>query len=162
MRNCGRYQFWLATRPGAALLAMASIGLLFLVLPTSDTHAQSNQCRALERQLASLSSGGGSGRYTNAVRRQEAELQKARRQVRARGCGRNSRSNSCRARLNLVERMERNLVALQRKARSERGGSTAQRRRIQQQLNRLNCNATLRRVRPGNNTSLVEQIFGLG
>ncbi|MEO0497186.1 MAG: DUF2865 domain-containing protein [Pseudomonadota bacterium] len=131
-----------------------------LTITPNAAHAQSNQCRALERQLANLSRGGGSNRFTKAVRRQQAELQKARRQARARGCGRNARSNSCRARLNLVARMEKNLVSLQRKARAESGGSTAERRRITRRLRALNCNATIRQVKPGNNRSLVEQIFG--
>ncbi|MEM1366219.1 MAG: DUF2865 domain-containing protein [Pseudomonadota bacterium] len=56
--------------------------------------------------------------------------------------------------------MERNLVSLQRKARSESGGSNAERRRITRRLRALNCGATIRQVQPGRNRSLVEQIFG--
>lgn len=67
---------WLAAMVPALLLTSA---------PSAD--AASAFCRKLERALARTSSGGGGGKIANAIRRQEAELAKATRRVRAANCG---------------------------------------------------------------------------
>lgn len=59
--------------------------LLLTSAPSAD--AASAFCRKLERALARASSGGGGGKIANAIRRQEAELAKATRRMRAAGCG---------------------------------------------------------------------------
>ena len=149
----------------AATLALASL--------SSEAMATSSRiCRQLEAELAS----GGGGRSAAQTRkddasivRQREQLQLARRQSRSAGCGFRlfgSGSSSCRA-INLkIEKMERNLEALQRR-RSRSADASRSRSQIVAALQANGCRdeAVAERRLPGGlggARNLLDQLFGGG
>jgi hypothetical protein len=138
-----------------AVIASLLVPLEVFIFGTSQAHAAS--CRQLERQLVSLNRSSGSNRFTRAAREQQRELTKAKRIARSRGCGPRNSGGACRARLDLVQRMERNLASLQRQARS--GGNRNAILKVQRQMRQQRCGATITQVKP-RGKSLTEQIFG--
>ncbi len=120
-------------------LALPVISVCLFMLTSEQAYAQSSLCRQLEAQLAAASSGGQSRqfkKYDRAVKTQRQQLKKARRNARRAGCKtgafsllRNSGNNrQCRSLVSTIEKMERNLVQLERRrARYQSGGSKIKR-----------------------------------
>ena len=132
----------------AAALAAGAFALIALLAVPADARARI--CRQLEAELASAGSGGGGGsaqfkKYDRAVGIQRDQLSTARSRARRAGCGftlLNVGPAMC-APLNAqIERMERNLDALQRKRTALSGGGGGSRRdraRILAALDANNC-----------------------
>ena len=138
-------------------LAAFAAGVAALVaLLAVPADARARICRTLEAELASAGSGGGGGgssqfkKYDRAVGIQRDQLSTARSRARRAGCGftfLNVGPSMC-APLNAqIERMERNLDALQRKRTALSGGDGSSRRdrtRILAALDANNCRGWLR------------------
>jgi hypothetical protein len=131
------------TRLAVVIAAVA----VYVFLDTSIAVADARLCRQLEAQLAALPSGGGGARYQKydkAVAAQRAQLQRARGQARGAGCGFSlfgRGSDRCGGLNRTIDRMERNLSALQGK-RTElagNGGSKRQRNRLLASLDANGC-----------------------
>ena len=157
-------------RLAALVLAAAAIVSL---LPEGAL-AASRVCRQLEAELAAGSRGGGSAgqlrKQDASIERQREQLQLAKRQARRSGCGFKlfGGSDSC-SPLNLkIEKMERNLDALQRRrSRSADAGSSRSRAQVMAALKANGCrDETMAERRPprgsGGSRSLLDQIFGGG
>jgi hypothetical protein len=152
----------------AATLALASFS-------SEVMSASSRVCRQLEAELASASGGSPSAaqlrKQDAAIARQREQLQLAKRRSRAVGCGFRlfgGSSNSC-GEINLkIEKMERNLEALQRRrSRSADAGSSRSRSQIMAALQANGCRdeAVAERRLPrelGGTRNLLDQIFGGG
>ena len=156
----------------AAVLAAGAVALIaLLAVPAS---ARARICRQLEAELASTGGGGGGSsqvkKYDRAVAAQRDQLSAARSRARRAGCGFTLLPigpATC-APLNAqIERMERNLEALERKrvALSGGGSSKRDRARILASLDANNCrDAEVAEREPPrrNGTSLFERLFGGG
>lgn len=120
--------------PGILLTAIALAVAAVMATGVAET-AASPVCRSLEAELAALPRGGGRGqfaRYDRAVDAQQQQLQKARGQARRHGCGFaifGSRVEQCGALAATIEKMERNLLELQRKRNGLAGGADPRRER---------------------------------
>lgn len=169
---------------GASRFLLTAVALLsVLTLSAIDAQAQSRTCRQIESQLASLSSGGGGGssqsrRYDNAIEQQRAQIQKAQRQLRRAGCGggffsRDTGGSACDAIEGGIERMQRNLMSLQRKRGQMSGGEGNPRReraRLMAALDANDCRAVARRDRAvgevsaarDNQGNIFQRLFGGG
>lgn len=161
-RSLGRLAAWVA-----AALALAS-------LSSEAMAAGSRVCRQLEAELASAGSGGSTARQRKqeaSIAKQREQLELARREARRAGCTFRifgGGSNSCSAINQKIQKMERNLEALQR--RGSRTADTGSRRSRAQVLAELRANgcrdeAVARRPEPRapvGSRSLLEQIFGGG
>jgi hypothetical protein len=158
-------------RLAALILAVAAAAS---VLPETAL-AASRVCRQLEAELASGSGGGATPaqlrKQDASIARQRAQLQLAKRQSRSAGCGFRlfgGGSSSCGA-INLkIEKMERNLDALQRRrSRAADAGSGRSRQQVMAALRANGCRdeavAERRPPRsPDRTRSLLDQIFGGG
>ena len=153
------------------LPVLIAAALLLAFLSSEASAAGSRLCRQLEAELA-----GGRGASAAQLRKQDAsiarqqeQLQLAKRQARRSGCGFRlfGGSDSCRS-VNLkIEKMERNLDALQsRRARTADAGSRRSRSQVMAALKANGCRdeaAAERRPRgPDGTRGLLEQIFGGG
>jgi hypothetical protein len=155
-----------------AALVLAAVAVVSL-LPESAL-AASRVCRQLEAELAAGSRGGTSPaqlrKQDASIARQSEQLQLAKRQARRAGCGFRlfGGSDSCGAINAKIEKMERNLDALQRRrSRSADAGSGRSRSQITAALRANGCRdeavAERRRPRGTDGTrSLLDQIFGGG
>ena len=159
-------------RPGrcAALIAVAV--LLAALLP-EVSHAASRICRQLEAELAATEGGlrpvAQSRRQEAAIARQREQLQLAKRQARKSGCSFRlfgGGSNSCAAMNQNIDRMERNLAALERgRSRSANAGSSRSRSQILAALRANGCRdeAVAKRRQPLDGArNLFDHIFGGG
>ena len=130
----------------------ASAGLWFVALALASLLAQpaiaqpgSRMCRQLEAQLASTGAGGSAqaSRYDAAISRQQEQIVKARQQARQAGCGRaliGSSVSVCASLNSTLDKMQRNLLDLQRTRAKMSGGNTRQERaRIQAALDVNRC-----------------------
>ena len=106
-----------------------------LLLLAGPAVAGGRVCRQLEAELASMGSGGGSGKagkYDRLVAAQENQLSAARSRARRAGCGFSFLSNGpemCGPLKAHIDKMERNLGALQRKRSQVAGGGSSKRDR---------------------------------
>lgn len=109
-----------------SMVAVASLALV--TLPASDAamaQAGSATCQSLERQLAAAPAGGG-GQFTEAARRQRAEIGTLSRSMRELGCTANGGGGGqCAALGAQLGRMQANLRRLEASAASEGGGQRA-------------------------------------
>ena len=156
-------------------LALVAATLVLAFLSSEATSASSRICRQLEAELAS---GPGGGRSTAQARKQDAaiarqreQLQLARRQSRSAGCGFRlfgGKTSSCGAISLKIEKMERNLEALQRqRSRTIDAGSGRSQSRIMaaRQANGCRDEAVAERRLPrglDGTRNLLDQIFGGG
>jgi hypothetical protein len=166
----------MAARPQrlGRLAALIAATLAVAALSSDAMAASSRICRQLEAELAS----GGSGRSAAQARKQDVsiarqreQLQLAKRQARSTGCGFRlfgGSSSSCGA-INLkIDRMERNLDALQsRRSRSAVADPGRSRSQIMAALQANGCRdetVAERRLPKGieGTRSLLDQIFGGG
>ena len=146
-------------------VAMIAAIAVCLVLHTGAALADERLCRQLEAQLAALSPGGGGGaqyrKYDKAIATQRDQLRQARGRARASGCGFSlfggGGGSGC-ARLNrTIDRMERNLSALQSKRTqlAGAGGMKRQRNRLLASLDANGCRDT--RAQQGEARRSLEQ-----
>lgn len=132
--------------------------------------AQSASCRGLERQLASLGSGGdgGSSRYRSAAKQQSSQISNIQSKMNGYGCAAKKRlfkreaHPQCRGLRSTLRKMKSNLRKLQRKA---QGGSSKrsverQRRRIKRRMNNRGCGTGDTRKASVKRSNIMEQIFG--
>jgi hypothetical protein len=166
----------MAARPQrlGRLAALIAATLAVAALSSDAMAASSRVCRQLEAELAS----GGSGRSATQARKQDAsiarqreQLQLAKRQARSTGCGFRlfgGSSSSCGA-INLkIDRMERNLDALQSRRSSTASADPGRSRsQIMAALQANGCRdeaVAERRLPKGieGTRSLLDQIFGGG
>lgn len=154
---------------GAAL----ALALACLWAATSDAAANTRACRQLEAELASVGGGGSSKykKYDAAVARQRDQLDIARRQARRAGCGFSffGGASECGGINAQIDRMERNLQALERKRRELSGNvdPRRERARILAALEAQGCRDGNRPrgvvvTRDGGTRSLFDQLFGGG
>jgi hypothetical protein len=128
------------------LAAFVAATIALALLSPEAMAASSRVCRQLEAELASASGGGrsaGQSRKQDAsIARQREQLQLAKRQARRAGCGFRlfGGSNSCSG-VNLkIEKMERNLEALQRRhSRTADAGSGRSRSQVMAALRASGC-----------------------
>jgi hypothetical protein len=167
----------MAARPQSLgrLAALIAATLALAALSSQAMSASSRVCRQLEAELASASGGGRSAGQSRkqeaAVTRQREQLRLAKRQARSSGCGFRlfgGSSNSCGA-INLkIEKMERNLEALQRRrSRTAHAGSGRSRSQVMAALKSNGCRdeaVAERRLPRGDDgtRSLLDHIFGGG
>lgn len=154
---------------------LLSLAFLLVTITLLDAHfgiaeAQSSTCRGLERQLASVGSGGrgGSARYRKAAKQQSRQISKIRSKMSSYGCTAKKRffkreaHPQCRGLRSTLRKMKRNLSKLQNKASG--GGSTRAdkrlRRRIQRAMKRNRCGSGDTREASVKRSSILEQIFG--
>ena len=155
----------------AAALAAGAVALIALL--AAPASAKAAVCRQLEAELASIGGGGGGGsaqvkRYDRAVAEQRDQLSTARSRARRAGCGFFflAIGPAMCAPLNAqIERMERNLEALERKrvALSGGGGSRRDRARILAALDANNCSdieVAEREPPRRNGPGLFDRLFG--
>ena len=161
----------------ATMLLRAALSLLLALLLADHAAAASRVCRDLEAKLASSDTGGGgrmARKYDDAIRTQEGQLSKARRQARSNGC--DFRVSGVRMRADCgglnatIAKMERNLLKLQR-TRASMGGGNPRRERARI-LAALDVNGCRERPETGRTlpqavdrrarTSIFDQIFGGG
>lgn len=157
-------------RLAALVLAAAAIASL---LPEGAL-AASRVCRQLEAELAGGSSGGGSSaqlrKQDASSARQRERLQVAKREARRSGCGFRlfGKSDSCSAVHLKIDKMERNLDALERRrSQSADAGSGRSRAQVMAALRANGCRdeAVAERRPPRGSDgprSLLDQIFGGG
>ena len=127
------------------MLILLAAGTVLAAVSTQTAIAASRLCRQLEAELASASrpSAAQLRRYDTAIDKQRGQIRKARNRRENAGCGRalfrNSRAE-CGALNTKLERMERNLEALQRKRRELTGENSGQARaRIVASLDANGC-----------------------
>jgi hypothetical protein len=144
--------------------AVMAVALLALAVLLPDAASASTRvCRQLEAELA----GGGRSapqvrRNEAAVAKQRAQLQAAKRQARASGCGFRlfgGRSNSCSAINAKIDGLERSVASLQRK--QPGGASGRSRAQIQAALRANGCRSD-QTASTGGPRNLLEKIFGGG
>lgn len=126
-------------RAAAKSLLLAVASAIAVVGFVASAPASPRICRQLESQLAGLSSNsGGSGqarKYDRAIEAQQEQIDKAERQLRRAGCGGGisifgrSSGSACDAIEGAIDRMERNLMSLQRKRAQMGGGGDSRRER---------------------------------
>ena len=162
-----------ARRRRLGRLALIAATLALASLSSEAMSASSRVCRQLEAELASGSAGGRSATQARkqdaAIARQREQLQLAKRQSRGAGCGFRlfgGSTSSCGA-INLkVEKMERNLEALQRRrSKAIDAGSGRSRSQIMAALQANGCRDDAmaeRRLPRGldGTRNLLDQIFG--
>lgn len=160
-----------ARQPGRAWGAALALAFACLLAATAGADANTRVCRQLEAELASAGNGGSAKyrKYDAAVNRQRDQLDIARRQARRAGCGFSffGGAGECGALNTQIDKMERNLQALERK-RKQLGGSTDPRRERARILAALNTNGCREPNRPsavvvsrdGGTRSLFDQLFG--
>ncbi len=157
------------------IVTLLAVGVMLAATSTQSAAAASRLCRQLEAELASA---GGNPRSTAKVRKYDLAINKQREQLlkalgrrQSAGCGRSLFGNGiagCRALNTKIERMERNLEALQRKRSDVAGkGSSRTRARIMASLDANRCreeasadNSQSRGI--DRNADLLDQIFGGG
>ena len=150
-------------------MAAAFGALLLLAGPAASG---GRVCRQLEAELASLGSGGGSGKlgkYDRAVAAQEDQISTARKRARRAGCGfalLSAGQQICGPLNAQIDKMEHNLDALQRK-RSQLGGggSRRDRQRVLAALDANNCRDKIvaeRQPARERNGSFFDRLFGGG
>ncbi len=152
---------------GAAL----ALALACLLAATSGAMSNTRVCRQLETELASAGNSGStkSRKYDAAVTRQREQLDIARRQARRAGCGFSffGGATECGALNAQIDKMERNLQALERK-RKQLAGNADPRRERARILAALDANGCRNARRPsavvvsrdGGTRSLFDQLFG--
>lgn len=156
---------------GRARGAAFALALACLWAATSDAAANTRVCRQLEAELASAGGGGSAKfkKYDAAVARQRDQIDLARRQARRASCGFSffGGAGECGSLNAQIERMERNLEALERKRRELSGGVDPRRdrARILAALNAQGCRDGNRprgvvATREGGTRSLFDQLFG--
>lgn len=165
----------------AALRALATVLALSagLAATATDADAQTRICRQLERQLAAVSSGGGSEsqarKYDRAIQQQRAQLARGELQYRRAGCGgglfwRENGGTACESIGRNLDRMERNLASLER-TRGRMGGGGDGRRERARILAAIDANGcrdaprereTPRVASREGNGSLFDRLFGGG
>ena len=164
-----------ARRRRLGRLALIAATLALASLSSEAMSASSRVCRQLEAELASGSGGGRSAAQARkqdaAIARQREQLQLAKRQSRSAGCGFRlfgGSASSCGA-INLkIEKMERNLEALQRRrSKAIDAGSGRSRSQIMAALQANGCRdeaVAERRLPRGldGTRNLLDQIFGGG
>ncbi|MDP3898163.1 MAG: DUF2865 domain-containing protein, partial [Mesorhizobium sp.] len=127
-----------AGRAAAKSLLLAIASAIAVIGFVASSAASPRICRQLESQLAGLSvNTGDSGqarKYDRAIEAQQEQIDKAERQLRRAGCGGGlsifgrSGGSACDAIEGAIDRMERNLMSLQRK-RAQLGGGDSRRER---------------------------------
>lgn len=160
-----------AREPGRAWGAALALAFACLLAATSGADANTRVCRQLEAELASAGNGGSAKyrKYDAAVNRQRDQLDIARRQARRAGCGFSffGGAGECGALNTQIDKMERNLQALERK-RKQLGGNVEPRRERARILAALNAHGCREPNRPsavvvsrdGGSRSLFDQLFG--
>ena len=149
-------------------MAAACGALLLLAGPAV---AGGRVCRQLEAELASLGSGGGSGKagkYDRLVAAQENQISAARSRARRAGCGFSLLSNGpemCGPLKAHIDKMERNLDALQRKRSQVAGGGSSRRdrQRILASLDANDCRDKVvaeRQPARERNGTFFDRLFG--
>ena len=144
-----------------------------LLLLAGPAVAGGRVCRQLEAELASLGSGGGSGKakkYDRAVAAQEDQISTARSRARRAGCGFSFLSvgpQMCGPLKAQIDKMERNLDALQRKRSQMAGGGNPKRdrQRILASLDANNCRDKIvaeRQPARERNGTFFDRLFGGG
>jgi hypothetical protein len=142
-----------------------------LLLLAGPAVAGGRMCRQLEAELASLGSGSGSGnagKYDRLVAAQENQISAARSRARRAGCGFSFLSNGpkmCGPIKAHIDKMERNLDALQRKRSQLAGGGSSERdrQRILASLEANDCRDKIVVERqPGRerNGTFFDRLFG--
>ena len=157
------------------IIAFLAIGLSLGTVSVITASADARICSQLEAELASAGIGERSSaqvkKYDIAVDRQRGEIQKARARARGERCSPSlfgDGSSKCGALNTKIERMERNLEALQRKrAQLASGKAGRARARIMAALDANGCrdDAVAERRLPNgvdNNRNVLEQILGGG
>ena len=151
-----------------------ALGVAIAFGASAPVDASQRTCRQLEAQIAGSEGGGGAKfqKYDRAVEAQRAQLSKARGQARNAGCGFSllgGGKERCGPLNTTIERMERNLLALQRKRTELSGGklSRSERARLVAALDANGCRGdrTATRevsVEPSDGRSLFDQLFGGG
>ena len=159
------------------------LSIFMLTATSQEAEAQSRaaQCRALNAQLASLSSGGSSGgnskkyrQYDNAVRSQQIQITKTKRiakRGRCTGLGLfNSKSAQCRRIISSLKKMEANLRSLKNtraKFAPRQSGNARKRNKILRRMDQIGCNTSnsqqvaSQQPRKSKRRTLLEQIFGV-
>ncbi|MEM9277194.1 MAG: DUF2865 domain-containing protein [Pseudomonadota bacterium] len=161
-----------------ALPVFAVAAGVFFASP-EKAHAQSNSnlCRSLNAQLASLNrpSGGNSKKYRqydNAIRKQQLQIGKAKRAARRNGCTGllKNRNNQCRRINDSLNKMQANLASLKRtraSLSSNQTGTSRKRRQLLRQIEINGCNgggtrlASTQPEKKSRRRTLLEQIFGV-
>ena len=149
----------------------AAFGALLLL--AGPAVAGGRVCRQLEAELASLGSGGGSGKvakYDRAVTAQENHISSARSRARRAGCGFSFLSvgpQICGPLKAHIDKMEGNLDALQRKRSQTGGGGNPKRdrQRILASLDANNCRDKIvaeRQPERERNGTFFDRLFGGG
>lgn len=135
-----------ATESLKRLIATLAVASLCVFLGAGAAFADARLCRQLEAQLAALSPGGGGGaqyrKYDKAVAAQRAQLRQARSQARGAGCGFSlfgGGGGRCAGLNRTIDKMERNLSALQSK-RTQLSGNSGSRRQRNRLLASLDAN----------------------
>lgn len=132
---------------GKALILCAVICIAAIV-PATHAHANTQQCKALNRQLVSLPRGNSANyrKYDNAAKRQAAELAKTKRLQSSANCNFLS-GGKCSALRNSVRRMESNYRKLI--STRNRFGNTGSSKRIsiQRKIAALRCGTTSKIVK---------------
>lgn len=161
---------------GLARTAAMIAAIACVLLMAEVAHANARLCRQLEAELSAAGRGTGQSRkYDNAITAQRAQLSKARQQARGAGCGFSffgAGKERCGSLNATIERMERNLEALQRKRNQIVGGDRPKRARstILAAIDANGCRdggdrvASRKPLRKSDqdNGSLFEQLFGGG
>ena len=165
---------------GVAVILFAS-GMYISTPEDANAQSRAQICRALNQQLASLGSGGSrSGnsakyrQYSNAVRKQQVQINKTKRAARRSGCVGllKNRNSQCRRITSSLKKMTANLRNLRRgQAQFAPSGlrNAGKRDRILRELGRNRCNALgsetrqaeLQPQRKSRRRTLLEQIFGV-
>ena len=153
---------------------IAAVTCVLLIAETA--HANARLCRQLEAELSAAGRGTGqSKKYDSAITAQRNQLSKARQQARGAGCGFSffgAGKERCGSLNATIDRMERNLSALQRKRDQIAGGDRPKRARstILAAIDANGCRDGGERVasrKPpresgSDSGSLFEQLFGGG
>jgi len=157
-------------------IAAVAFSIFLVATMAGEASAQSNVCRRLEAQLASLNNGGGGNstkfnQYNRAVQQQEYQLRKTVQASRRNGCSLFTMSNTCRRINSSIDKMEANLDALrEQRDRYAGGGGNSDRQRvaIRREMQRQGCyddGGDTRQARQDDTTnrrrSLMEQLFGV-
>ncbi|MEM7067656.1 MAG: DUF2865 domain-containing protein [Pseudomonadota bacterium] len=167
------------SRGCCTIFSVLLLALAFLSFDMSPASAQSNLCRNLKAQLASLNrtttnrSSKKYRQYDNAIRKQQLQIGKAQRAARRNGCtGIGKRNNNqCRRISDALRKMNANLASLKRtraSLSSGSGGNSRKRQRIIRQLEVNGCagqnNTRVASAKPEKKSrrrTLLEQVFGV-
>lgn len=158
-----------ASKKMTALALAIFAAVFFAALSFSSAQAESRTCKRLERQLASLGSGGGraSSRVSKAIRGQQKQIGIAKRKLGQLRCSKRrlfffrDAHPSCKRLRGALQRMRNNLAALKARG-GNRGGAKPtkrQRAKIRRAMRRNECGAT-RSAKRNQDESIADQVFG--